>query len=186
MKSAPESPYALSKYTGERYCQIFTRIYGLETVCLRYFNVFGPRQNPNSQYSAAIPKFIKLVKEGKSPTIYGDGEQSRDFTHVSNVVNANFLACGASGSVGEIYNIACGQRITVNRLIEKLAELFGREIQTIKAEPRSGDVKHSFASIEKASRDLGYNVITYFEEGICEVFQYFIEREDIFHEVASN
>jgi len=123
MKPAPESPYAISKYAGERYCQIFTKLYGLETVCLRYFNVFGPRQDPNSQYSAVIPKFIRLIKEGQSPIIYGDGEASRDFTYVVNVVNANLLACTSKYAVGEVFNIACGGSITINQLVKKLAHV---------------------------------------------------------------
>ncbi len=123
MKPSPESPYAISKYAGERYCQIFTKLYGLETVCLRYFNVFGPRQDPNSQYSAVIPKFIQMIKEGKSPIIYGDGEASRDFTYVTNVVNTNLLACTANGAVGEVFNVACGGSVTINQLVKKLTDL---------------------------------------------------------------
>lgn len=172
MRLAPESPYALSKYTGERYCQIFTKIYGLETVCLRYFNVFGLRQDPNSQYSAAIPRFIKLIREGKSPTIYGDGEQSRDFTYVSNIVRANLLACKTAMAAGEVYNIACGQSITVNRLVERLADMLGKKVMPIYAAPRPGDVKHSYASIEKARRELGYEATVGFEEGISMLVEY--------------
>jgi len=173
MKPAPESPYALSKYTGERYCQIFAKIYGLETVCLRYFNVFGPRQDPNSQYSAAIPKFIKLIKEGKRPSIYGDGEQSRDFTYVSNVIRANLLACRADNAVGKVCNIACGQRITVNLLVEKIADILCKKVDPIYANPRPGDVKHSYASIQQAEKNLGYAVQTNFDEGIIKVVEYF-------------
>ena len=138
MKPSPESPYALSKYTGERYCQIFTRLHGLETVCLRYFNVFGSRQDPNSQYSAVIPKFIQMIKEGKSPTIYGDGEASRDFTYITNVVNANLLACTAKDAVGEIFNVACGGSVTINQLVKKIADLCGNNIKPIYEDPRPG------------------------------------------------
>jgi len=166
MKPAPESPYALSKYTGERYCQIFTKLHNLETVCLRYFNVFGPRQDPNSQYSAVIPKFIQLIRNGKNPTIYGDGEASRDFTFVKNVVNANLLACTAKQAVGEVYNIACGERITINQMVDMLAGILAVKVEPIYAEPRSGDVKHSYASIEKAKRDLGYDVAVPFDDGL--------------------
>ena len=166
MKPAPESPYALSKYAGERYCQIFTKLYGLETVCLRYFNVFGPRQDPNSQYSAVIPKFIQLIKEGQSPIIYGDGEASRDFTYVANVVNANLLACTAKDAVGEVFNIACGVSVTINQLVKKITGLCGNNIKPIYKDPRPGDVKNSYASIEKAKALLGYNVMIDFNEGL--------------------
>ena len=166
MKPAPESPYAISKYAGERYCQIFTKLYGLETVCLRYFNVFGPRQDPNSQYSAVIPKFIQLIKEGKSPIIYGDGGASRDFTYVANVVNANLLACTAKDAVGEVFNVACGGSITINQLVKKITDLCGNNTKPIYKDPRLGDVKHSYASIEKARARLGYSVTISFDEGL--------------------
>jgi len=172
MKPAPESPYALSKYAGERYCQIFAKIYGLETVCLRYFNVFGPRQDPDSQYSAVIPKFIKLIKEGKRPIIYGDGEATRDFTYVDNVIRANLLACESQNSVGEVFNIACGERTTINHLVKKLTDLFGNNIKPIYEAPRLGDVKHSYASIEKAKNGLGYDVKVCFDDGIINLSKY--------------
>ncbi len=171
MKPSPESPYALTKYTGERYCQIFTKLHGLETVCLRYFNVFGPRQDPDSQYSAVIPKFIKLIKEGKSPVIYGDGTASRDFTFVSNVVMANLLACSSDKAVGEVYNIACGESITINQLVCKLTELLDKNIKPIYAPPRAGEVKHSYADIEKAKRDLGYTVTVCFNDGLTRLVE---------------
>jgi nucleoside-diphosphate-sugar epimerase len=169
MKPAPESPYAISKYAGERYCQIFTKLYGLETVCLRYFNVFGPRQDPNSQYSAVIPKFIQLIKEGQSPIIYGDGEASRDFTYVANVVNANLLSCTAKDAVGEVFNIACGVGVTINQLVKKITDLCGNNIKPIYKDPRLGDVKHSYASIEKAKARLGYSAMISFDEGLIRV-----------------
>ncbi|MEK7398559.1 MAG: SDR family oxidoreductase [Candidatus Poribacteria bacterium] len=169
MKPAPESPYAISKYAGERYCQIFTKLYGLETVCLRYFNVFGPRQDPNSQYSAVIPKFIQLIKEGQSPIIYGDGEASRDFTDVTNVVDANLLSCTAKDAVGEVFNIACGVSVTINQLVKKITDLCGNNIEPIYKDPRLGDVKHSYASIEKAKAVLGYNATISFDEGLIRV-----------------
>jgi len=171
MKPAPESPYAISKYAGERYCQVFTKLYGLETVCLRYFNVFGPQQNPNSQYSAVIPIFIQLIKEGKSPIIYGDGEASRDFTYVTNVVNANLLACTAKDAVGEVFNVACGGSITINQLVKKITDLCGNNIKPIYKDPRPGDVKHSYASIEKAKKNLGYSVDKNFDEGLSELVE---------------
>jgi UDP-glucose 4-epimerase len=173
MKPAPESPYAISKYAGERYCQIFTKLYGLETVCLRYFNVFGPRQDPNSQYSAVIPKFILLIKEGQSPTIYGDGEASRDFTYVANVVNANLLACTAKDAVGEVFNIACGESITINQLVKKITDFFGNNIKPIYESPRPGDIKHSYACIDKAKNCLGYDRIVCFDDGICKTVESF-------------
>lgn len=173
MQPNPLSPYANSKLAGENYCRIFTNIYGLETVCLRYFNVFGPRQDPNSQYSAVIPRFIKLIKEEKRPTIYGDGEASRDFTYVSNVVRANLLACNAHNAVGEVFNIACGERITINHLVQRIGDILGKKIEPIYENSRPGDVKHSYASIAKAKRDLHYEVKVGFGEGIIRVAEYF-------------
>jgi nucleoside-diphosphate-sugar epimerase len=166
MGIAPLSPYALSKYAGERYCQIFNQIYGLETVCLRYFNVFGPNQDPTSQYSAVIPKFIKSILNNQQPTIYGDGLQSRDFTFVENVISANLLACTAPNVAGEMFNIACGESFTLNQLTENINELLGKKIQPIYNNERKGDVKHSLASIEKAKKLLGYKVLYSFIEGL--------------------
>ena len=166
MPIQPLSPYALSKYTGERYCQIYYKIYSLETVVLRYFNVFGPNQDPTSQYSAVIPKFIKLMKEGQSPTIYGDGTQSRDFTYVENIVEANLLACEVDKVAGEIFNIACGKRYTILQLVETINRILGKNIVPIFDKERVGDVKHSLANIEKAKRFLGFKVIYGFEEGL--------------------
>ena len=174
MPVQPLSPYALSKYAGERYCQIYYKIYGLETVCLRYFNVFGPNQNPTSQYSAVIPKFIKLMKEGKSPTIYGDGTQSRDFTYVSNVVEANLLACQKDGVAGEIFNIACGEKHTILQLVDTINQILGRNIKPIFEKERVGDVKHSLAEIEKAKRMLGFKVICRFEEGLKKLIENYL------------
>ncbi|TSA25906.1 NAD-dependent epimerase/dehydratase family protein [bacterium] len=162
----PLSPYALSKYAGERYCQIYHQIYGLETVVLRYFNVFGPNQDPTSQYSAVIPKFIKAIKENRQPIIYGNGLQSRDFTYVSNNVEANILACTAEGVVGEVFNIACGQRFTLLDLVKYINEILGKNIEPIFSNKRSGDVMHSLASIEKAKKELKFKVICDFQEGL--------------------
>ena len=159
MPVAPLSPYALTKYAGERYCQIYYQLYGLETVALRYFNVFGPNQDPTSQYSAVIPKFIKLMKENKRPVIYGDGTQSRDFTYVSNNVEANILACTAPGAAGEVFNIACGERYTLTDLVDSINTLLGKDIEPIFNETRPGDVKHSLAGIEKAQNLLGFGVV---------------------------
>jgi len=162
----PLSPYAISKYTGERYCQIFYSLYGLETVCLRYFNVFGPNQDPSSQYSAVIPKFIKLMSQGISPVIYGDGTQSRDFTYVANNVNANLIACTAKDIGGQVFNIACGKSYSLLQLVDLINRFLDTKINPKFEQPRRGDVKHSLAGIQKASQLLNYRIITDFEEGI--------------------
>lgn len=166
MPVAPLSPYAMTKYAGERYCQIYYRLYGLETVALRYFNVFGPNQDPTSQYSAVIPKFIKLMKEGKRPVIYGDGTQSRDFTYVTNNVEANILACTTPGIAGEVFNIACGERYTLLDLVEAINQILGTHIEPIFQPERPGDVKHSLAGIEKAKESMHFHVITTFIDGL--------------------
>lgn len=169
----PLSPYAVSKLAGEKYCQVFAKIYNLHTVALRYFNVFGPRQDPNSQYSAVIPKFIKAILQDKQPTIYGDGEQSRDFTFVKNVVEANILATEADFSPGMVFNCACHQRITLNYLVEKVNELMGKNIQPVYTDPRPGDVKHSFADIERIKNHLGYEARILFEEGLKRTIEWY-------------
>ncbi|MBC7185488.1 MAG: SDR family oxidoreductase [Calditrichaeota bacterium] len=181
MLPKPLSPYAVSKLAGEKYCQVFTRLYGLETVCLRYFNVFGPRQDPASQYSAVIPKFIRLIAQGERPTVYGDGSQSRDFTYVGNVVQANLLACEAAPEEcsGEVFNIAYGRRVTINELVRVLNELLGRNVEPIYAEPRLGDVKHSLANIGKARQYLGYNPEIDFAEGLRRCVAFFMRQERI-------
>jgi len=168
MLPKPLSPYAVSKLAGEKYCQVFTKLYGLETVVVRYFNVFGPNQDPTSQYSAVIPKFIELIKKGKSPIIYGDGEQSRDFTYVKNVVEANLLACGEcfESLLGEVFNIAYGKRVTINELVRQINHILGTDVQPVYTNPRPGDVKHSLANIGKARQFLGYEPKVSFEEGL--------------------
>lgn len=166
MPVAPLSPYALTKYAGERYCQVFHALYGVETVALRYFNVFGPNQDPTSQYSAVIPKFIKMIKEGRRPVIYGDGTQSRDFTYVSNNVEANLLACTVPDVAGEVFNIACGERYTLLDLVHTINEILGTRVEPLFEPPRPGDVKHSLADIEKAKRMLGFEVKVKFREGL--------------------
>ena len=176
MSVQPLSPYAISKYAGERYCQIYYKIYGLDTVCLRYFNVFGPNQDPFSQYSAVIPKFIKLIWEGKQPTIYGDGNQSRDFTYVSNNVEANILACSVEGVAGEVFNIACGGSFTLLQLVDAINKILKRNIEPIFADGSPGDIKHSLASIEKAKSLLKYQVSFNFEEGLKKTIKFFIEK----------
>jgi UDP-glucose 4-epimerase len=171
MPVAPLSPYALTKYAGERYCQVFHALYGVETVALRYFNVFGPNQDPTSQYSAVIPKFIKMIKEGRRPVIYGDGMQSRDFTYVSNNVEANLLACTAPNVAGEVFNIACGERYTLLDLVQTINEILGTQVEPLFEAPRPGDVKHSLADIEKAKRMLGFEVKVKFREGLEKTIQ---------------
>ncbi|MFH1097888.1 MAG: SDR family oxidoreductase [Candidatus Desantisbacteria bacterium] len=156
MKTSPLSPYAVTKLTGEEYCKVFYSLYGLETVALRYFNVFGPNQDPTSHYSAVIPKFITLMLTGNQPTIYGDGEQSRDFSYIDNVVNANLNATVAVKGIGEAFNIACGERITLNVLCEKLNKILGTDFSPIYADSRQGDVRHSLADISKAQDCLKY------------------------------
>jgi len=177
MEGTPLSPYAVSKIAGEKYCQIFSQIYGLPTVCLRYFNVFGPRQDPFSQYAAVIPNFITKVLKGESPTIFGDGEQSRDFTFVLNVVEANFLAAEAQNVSGEIFNIACGEKTTVNSLAKKINALLGKDISPVHDEPRPGDIRHSLADISKARKMLKYEPLVTLDEGMKKTIRWYQERE---------
>ena len=160
------SPYAVSKLAGESYCQAFHQVYKLETVSLRYFNVFGPRQDPASEYAAVIPKFVTAMLEGRQPVIYGDGTQSRDFVYVRNVVEANLLACRANNVAGEVFNIACGQRFTLLELLEQLEEIMGEKAEPRFAPPRAGEVRHSLAAIEKAHERLGYTPLVSFGEGV--------------------
>jgi UDP-glucose 4-epimerase len=163
----PLSPYAVAKLVGEYYCRVFTRVYGLETVALRYFNVFGPRQDPTSQYSGVVSRFISALLTGEQPVIYGDGEQSRDFTYIDNVVAANLSAADAKGASGKVINVANGQRITLNELLAELKELTGRQgVNAHYAEPRIGDVKHSLADNTMARELLGYKVKVDLREGL--------------------
>jgi len=178
MLPKPLSPYAVSKLAGEKYCQVFTKLYGLETVALRYFNVFGPRQDPTSQYSAVIPRFITMIKNGQSPVVYSNGEQSRDFTYVENVVAANLLACGdgLEELSGEVFNIAYGKRVTINELIQKINLIFGTKVKPVYAAPRPGDVRHSLANIGKARQFLGYEPRIDFENGLRKTIE-FMEKK---------
>jgi nucleoside-diphosphate-sugar epimerase len=169
----PISPYAIGKLTGEFYCQAFYRLYGLPTICLRYFNVFGPRQDPDSEYAAVIPKFITRLLKGERPVIYGDGEQSRDFTYVDNVVHANILALEAGKGFGEMMNAACGERFTLNELFRRLCEIIGADCEPVYEPERPGDVKHSHADISKARSLLGYEPLVSFEEGLRRTVAYF-------------
>lgn len=156
MVPSPLSPYAVSKLVGEYYCTVFSRVYGLETVSLRYFNVFGPRQDPNSPYAAVMPAFFSRMLRGERPVIFGDGEQSRDFCFIENVVNANVLAAEAQALQGEVVNIGCGQQTTLNEIVARINELLGTKITPEYREARVGDVKHSLADIGAARRVLGY------------------------------
>lgn len=153
---APLSPYAVSKLSGEQYCQVFTALYGFDTVILRYFNVFGPHQNPRSEYAAVIPRFMHQIATGERPVVYGDGRQTRDFTFVDNVVAANLAACERDGIQGRVFNVATGQESSLLDLISSLATLLARDVQPIFKPPRPGDVKHSYASIDAARGGLGY------------------------------
>jgi nucleoside-diphosphate-sugar epimerase len=173
----PLSPYAVHKLVDEKYCQVFHEIYGLETVCLRYFNVFGPRQDPASQYAAAIPLFITQMMRGERPQIFGDGEQSRDFTHVANVVEANLRAIEAPETAGgEVFNIACGERTTVNTLAREIAGLLGVSNQPAYTDPRPGDILHSFADIDKAGRILGFDPQVGFKQGLKKAVAWYRKR----------
>ncbi len=166
MATNPLSPYAISKLSGEQLCGVFTRLYGLETVALRYFNVFGPRQDPSSPYSAVIPKFIQMLRDGVQPTIFGDGEQSRDFTYVANVVDANLRASLAPGAAGKVFNIASGRAISVNEMLAALGTSLGLPATARYEANRPGDIRDSLADIGSARAMLGFNVLVPFELGL--------------------
>lgn len=168
------SPYAISKYAGEDYCTFFHKTYGLETISLRYFNVFGPRQNPNSQYAAVIPLFITLLLQNKQPTIFGDGTQSRDFTYVTNVVHGNILAMNANKNVsGEVFNLAHGDSTSVNQLFETIRRTLDKNIMPIYQPERKGDVKHTRADTTKLHQLLKYTPVIPFEHGIKETVAWY-------------
>jgi nucleoside-diphosphate-sugar epimerase len=166
MLPRPLSPYAAAKLAGEHYCQAFAQVYDLETVVVRYFNVFGPRQDPLSAYAAVIPKFATAMLDDQPPSVEGDGLQSRDFTYIANVVHGNLLACHTEGVSGEIFNIACGGRINLLEMIDQLNTLLGKQIEPVFVDPRPGDVKHSRAAIDKARQLLGYEPLVDFDEGL--------------------
>jgi UDP-glucose 4-epimerase len=161
------SPYAVQKLTGEMLCGVFTRIYGLETVALRYFNVFGPRQDSASEYAAVVPRFLTALLEKRRPVIYGDGEQTRDFTYIENVVQANLLAATAPEAVGQAMNVGCGERVSLNTVLQIAGELLGARVEAEYREARSGDVRDSLADISKARRLLGYTPTVDFREGLA-------------------
>jgi nucleoside-diphosphate-sugar epimerase len=178
LPALPISPYAVAKLAGEGYCRSFTEVYGLETVALRYFNVFGPGQDPQSQYAAVIPNFITATLRDQAPTIFGDGEQSRDFTFVENVVNANVIAMTAPDVAGRVYNIACGDRISLNELVAAIGRILGRGIEPRYEPARPGEVRHSMADITRARADLGYEVGVSFEEGLSRTIEHYVAVED--------
>lgn len=167
MPPQPISPYGVAKLMGEYYCQTFAQVYKLETVCLRYFNVFGPHQDPNSQYAAVIPLFITAMLKGQSPVIHGDGLQSRDFTFIDNVVHGNLLAAGAAKASGQVMNLATGGQITLLDLVEKINKLLGTHIASKHDAARTGDIRHSRADIEKAGSLMGYEPIVDFDTGLA-------------------
>jgi nucleoside-diphosphate-sugar epimerase len=173
MGSAPMSPYALQKLVVEQYCQMFTTLYGLQTVTTRYFNVFGPRQDPSSPYSGVISVFISALCDGRQPTIYGDGEHTRDFTYVANVVDGVLRACTAERASGEVINVATGGRISLNALFRTVRDLVGAKGEPIYADPRAGDVKDSQADITKARRVLGYQPSVSFEDGLARTVEWY-------------
>lgn len=177
MPAVPLSPYGVSKLAGEAYCRAFHRVYGLPTVALRYFNVFGPYQDPRSEYAAVIPRFITALLNGNRPTIYGDGLQSRDFCFVSNAVEANLLACQAPDAAGEVFNVACHQQHTLLDLLRVLSDLIGTRVEPIFAPPRPGDIRHSLADISKARRLMGYEVRVGFHEGLARTVAWYRDQQ---------
>jgi nucleoside-diphosphate-sugar epimerase len=177
MPALPISPYAVAKLAAEGYCRAFHRVYGLETVALRYFNVFGPRQDPLSQYAAVVPRFILAFLADEQPIVYGDGEQSRDFTYVDNAVEANLLAAGSEGVAGEAFNVACAERISLNALLSELRSLAGKSIEAKYLDPRPGDVRHSLADISAARERLGYEPRVGVMEGLRHTFAWYAAPE---------
>jgi nucleoside-diphosphate-sugar epimerase len=173
MALAPLSPYAVSKLAGERYCLVWAEVYGLPAIALRYFNVFGPRQDPASDYAAVIPRFATAMLAGRAPTIYGDGEQSRDFTYVQNVVEANLLAASAPTHISGAFNIAAGARISLLELVARINQLIGSDIQPIHAAAKPGDVRHSQAGIEAIGAALGWEPTVSFDEGLRRTVDHF-------------
>jgi nucleoside-diphosphate-sugar epimerase len=178
MPPAPISPYGGSKLAGEQYAQIYARAYGVETVCLRYFNVFGPRQDPASEYAAVIPKFITAALAGKQPRIFGDGSQSRDFCHIDNIIEANFKAAVADARAvsGSVFNVACGQATDLNRVVALIGDFLGQKLSAIYEDERAGDIKHSWADIAAARARLGYTAGISFAEGLGRTIDWYKSR----------
>jgi nucleoside-diphosphate-sugar epimerase len=175
----PISPYGVSKLAAEGYCRAFTRVYGLETVALRYFNVFGPRQDPLSQYAAVIPKFITAVLRGERPVVFGDGEQSRDFTYIDNTVDGTVLAGSAEGAEGETFNVACGEATTLNELVRHIGELSGKPVEATYAERQPGDLDRSLADISRAREVLAYEPAVDIRAGLEKTFVHLSSEEQV-------
>ena len=173
MAPEPISPYGVTKYVGELYAQVFGRVYGLENASVRYFNVFGPRQDPTSQYSGVLSRFMLAVIEGHPPVIYGDGEQSRDFTYIDNIVNVTLRACEASGASGKVFNGGTGARITLNEVLKLLTKITGKKIQAQYEPPRTGDIRDSQADVSLAKKVLGYQPLVHFEEGLKRTWEWY-------------
>lgn len=176
MPAMPASPYGLSKIMGEHYCRVWSEVFGLESICLRYFNIFGPRQDPSSPYTGVISIFARLMLDGVAPTIHGDGEQSRDFTCVDNVVDANLAAMAAPVAAGQIYNIGTGHAVTVNELVGSLNKVLGTDLQATHGAARTGDVRVSVADITRARSDLGYQPRVSFEQGLAQTVAWMREQ----------
>ena len=176
MQPGPLSPYAVGKLTGEYYCSVFSRVFGLETISLRYFNVFGPHQDPTSQYAAAIPAFVTAILKNQQPNVFGDGQQSRDFTYIDNIIEANLLAAQAEHTAGEVLNIACGKAVTVNETIDIINDLLGKNIKPIYTDPRPGDIKHSLADITLAEKLLGFKPTVPFKQGLQKAIDWYREN----------
>jgi nucleoside-diphosphate-sugar epimerase len=173
MPPAPISPYGVTKYVGELYAQVFGRVYGLENASIRYFNVFGPRQDPTSQYSGVLSRFMLALIEGQPPVVYGDGEQSRDFTYIDNVVDETLRACEAKGASGMVFNGGTGARVTLNQVLKTLERISGKKVQAQYDPPRTGDILHSQADISLASNVLGYQPLVQFEEGLRRTWDWY-------------
>jgi len=178
MQLKPLSPYAVTKISMEYYFDVFNNVYGIESIGLRYFNVYGPRQNPKSEYAAVIPRFINAILNDEKPVIYGSGEQTRDFTFVGDVIQANLLAMNAKGISHEVFNTARGESISINKLLEKINSLLGKNIEPVYTKPREGDIMYSLADISKAKERLGYKPEYDIEDGLRETIKYFREKHD--------
>lgn len=173
MPSSPISPYGVTKYVGELYAQVFGRVYGLENVSVRFFNVFGPRQDPTSQYSGVLSRFMLAMIQGQQPVVYGDGEQSRDFTYIDNIVDETLRACEAKGASGMVFNGGTGARISLNEVLKVLSKITGRKIQPAYEAPRAGDIRDSQADISLAGKVLGYKPLIHFEEGLRRTWEWY-------------
>jgi nucleoside-diphosphate-sugar epimerase len=176
MPTNPLSPYAAAKLFGEYYCSVFNKVFGLDTIALRYFNVFGPFQDPTSQYAAAIPAFVTSILKDTAPTVYGDGEQSRDFTYIDNVVEANLCAARTEDTKGEVVNVACGDSVTVNEIIKMINDIVGKDVKPEYAPTRAGDVKHSMADISKAEKIINYKPVVSFKDGLKKAIKWYSEN----------